>query len=344
VTGLSPLNLSKRVQRILEVNGIADVTALLKLNERELVSLPGFGPQCLTEVRNALVTVDLGELAVDPYARYVCARHGEPAWDVSLANLFLCDDCADKWQEEAFADQDPAYVGAPLKGFCLNCNLERSDVRLRQWFLCSVCERVARSIGRSVVAERFVTDEWNRLVVPVAPNLQLRNTDEPTLHRWERGAENSRQAEADFLVNDEKQNVDVFGFELKTGKSYISGVAQVGASMTQFQLDTSDCDGIASVMEREGVPIYLLHVQVIDRAHPPTLEYKALGAWWTDPFRMNEHFRDIQRRSRETRNAAYFNKAMFEAFTSFADHIASGEYRQLAKRLAREGIPDLYSS
>ena len=48
-------------------------------------------------------------------------------------------------------------------------------------------------------------------------------------------------------ARDEQSGVDAFGFELKTGKSYISGTAQVGARMGQFQLDTTDCDDITTV-------------------------------------------------------------------------------------------------
>ena len=339
---LSALNLSRRVRGILERNGVTDLSSLLKLNEREVLALPGFGPGCLTELRQALVSTELGELAVDPYASYVCARHGVPAKDATLSDLFLCDDCAAKWQAEAFGGQDPAYVGAPVGGFCLNCNVERPDVCLRQWFLCGTCERVARSIGRSVVAERYVMAQWDQGITPVTPHLHLRKTDEPTLRRRERDASETKTAEIDFAAQDEDEK-DAFGFELKTGRSHISGLAQVGSRISEFQLDTSDCDDITTVIDREGIPVYLLHVQVIDRAHPPTLEYKALAGWWTDVFRMAEHFKRIRVRPRETRNAAYYDTAMFEPLDTFAEHLRSGEYKKLAERLRREGIPDLYS-
>ena len=129
---------------------------------------------------------------------------------------------------------------------------------------------------------------------------------------------------------------------MKTGKSYISGLAPVGAAMSQFQLDTSDCDDIVTVMRREAIPVYLLHVQVIDRAHAPTVEYKAIDGWWTDPFRMREHFDRIQRRPRETRDAAYFKTAMFQPLDTLADHIAAGGPAQLAERIEAEGVPALY--
>ena len=83
-------------------------------------------------------------------------------------------------------------------------------------------------------------------------------------------------------------------------------------------------------------------MQVIDRVHPPTLQYVGVAAWWTDVFRMHDYIVRTQRRPRETRDAAYFNKAMFDPFASFADHVASGECRRLANRLQTAGIPDLY--
>jgi hypothetical protein len=112
--------------------------------------------------------------------------------------------------------------------------------------------------------------------------------------------------------------------------------------MGQFQLDTSDCDDITAVMEREGIPVYLLHVQVIDRAHPPTVEYRALAGWWTDPFAMNQYFNHVQRRPRETRDAAYYNVKMFRPLSTLAEHIQNGGPARLAERIDAQGIPLLY--
>jgi hypothetical protein len=341
VDDLEGLGLPSRVVRILNANGIERSPELIALNERELLALPGFGPGALGTVRQALAAAGVA-LSVDPYGSYVCARHGDPAWDTSLANLFLCDDCADLWRAEAFADAAPEYVGQTVDGYCLNCNLRRPDCRLRQWLLCGTCERVARSIGRSVVAERFVAERWRESVEPHAADLELLSTDVPTLRRRDRDTTAAKRSEIDFAARDRNTGEVAFGFELKTGKSHISGIAQVGARMGQFQLDTSDCEDITTVIELEGIPVYLLHVQVIDRAFPPTLQYVALGAWWTDVFRMNEHFRHVQRRPRETRDAAYFDTAMFEDFHTFGAHVTSGAAERLAERLRDEDIPTLY--
>ena len=68
----------------------------------------------------------------------------------------------------------------------------------------------------------------------------------------------------------------------------------------------------------------------------------ALGAWWTDVFRIHDHFRHIQQRPRETRDAAYYETAMFDDLGTFGEHIASGGHELLAQRLRDEGIPQLY--
>jgi hypothetical protein len=341
VPSLAKLQLSPRVQRVLEAHGIKRTSGLTGLNERELLAIRGFGGKGLAELYEALDAAGL-ELTPDPYAPYVCARHGQASWDTNIADLFLCDACTAKWQRDAFAGQPPEYEGGSLKGFCLNCNVLSKDVRLRQWLLCGTCERVARSIGRSVVAERYVMDRWNDTIARYAPALILESTDEPTLMRREDKASSQKRAEIDFISKTKKTDRNVFGFELKTGKSYISGAAPVGSYMGRFQLDKSDCDDIVAVMEREKLPVYLLHVQVIDRVHPPTQQYLALAGWWTDVFRMASHFEQIRRRPRETRDAAYFDTSMFEPLDTFADHVARGDHRTVARRLKKQGVPALY--
>jgi hypothetical protein len=251
------------------------------------LGIHGFGPAALDQVETALHGAG-HELTPDPYGQYECAREGKLARDANLADFFLCTGCASRWQAEAFDDTEPVFVGEQSGGYCLNCNEDRADVRLRQWILCGNCERVARSIGRSVVAERYVLDYWRTVLFPGTADLVIESTDPPTLRRGPRGAPGAKRAEIDFLVR-RKEGGPVFGIEMKTGKSHISGVAQAGSRMGEFQLDVSDCDDIATVMTRDKLPVYLLHVQVIDRIHPPTLRYVPLSAWWTDPFRMGEY-------------------------------------------------------
>ena len=183
VTDLTKLGLGKRSLGLLrEVGGISDVETLVRRNERELRALPGVGRVCIEEVQHALEQGGLS-LAKDPFGAYTCARHGERAWDTGLANLFLCDDCAREWHAIPFDGQAPEWVSEPCGGFCVNCNIKRPNVALRQWFLCGTCERVARSIGRSVVAERFILEQWDALVAPRVADFGLETTDSPTLRR-----------------------------------------------------------------------------------------------------------------------------------------------------------------
>ena len=339
---LRAFGLGSRLAVVLERSGITTSDELLALTEREVLALPGVGPVAVAKLRAVLDAAGC-DLAHDEFAPYMCVRHGKPAWDVNLADLFLCDECAEKWQTNAFGGADAEYVGPVLDGYCLACNQHR-ELRLRQWLLCGNCERVARSIGRGVAAERFLAEQWMALIKPIAAHLDLRQTDEPTLRGRRRdGSTSSKVASIDFAATDTGLRVDVFGFELKTGKKYISGRGRPGGQMSEFQLDTTDCDDITTVMTRDAIPVYLIHVQVIDRAHPPTARYVPLGAWWTDPWRMGSTgFKRIQQRSRETRDAAYFNTAIFEDFVTFADHLARDDHRRLAERLASSGVPSLY--
>lgn len=341
VTSLRDLGFPLAVRNLLRTKGITDSDELTALNERELVGLGGFGPKRLAQVKEALDDAGL-TLADDEFAPYMCVRDGRLAWDVSLADLFLCDECAAVWQAEAFYDTEPEYVGSALEGYCISCN-QRKPVNLRQWFLCGNCERVARSIGRGVAAERYLREQWRDLVLPEAPHLELTQLDEPRL-RGRRGGAPPKVAAIDFDVRDTNADDHVFGFELKTGKKYISGSGRPGGKMSEFQLDTTDCDDIRSVMEDRDLLVYLVHVQVIDRAEAPTARYVPLAAWWTDPFSMGSEdgFKRIQQRSRETRDAAYFNTGIFRDFATFAEHIGNGEYEELVERLRDDGVPQLY--
>jgi hypothetical protein len=337
-TPVAGLGLRQGVVAALAADGIVTLADLVALNPRELRGVRGVGPAALEQIVAHLEARGLA-LAVDPFAPYSCARHGQPAGDASLATFFLCEECAEQWQSNAFDGQVPEYVGASVEGYCVDCNLEGRPVRLRQWFLCGTCERVARSIGRSVVAERFVARSWDEAVSPGAPGLALRSTDVPALRGRRSGA--AKVAAIDFAVAD--GGTDVLGFEMKSGKGHIPGRGgRVGTPIATFQLDQSDCDDITTVSNQLGLPVYLLHVQVVDRAAPPTLRYVAVGAWWTDPFTMSDHYKHSARRPREARDAAYFDVQMFRLFGTLAEHFARGEHLRIAERLAREGAPALY--
>jgi hypothetical protein len=330
---ISQLNLAARVVSSLVSHGLATVDDIVQYNPRELLDLEGFGPRSLTLLETSLEEAGF-QLASDPYASYECAREGRPRGDASIVTLFLCESCASGWREEPFAGTEPAYVGESVSGYCMNCNLDRDDIHVFQWFLCGNCERVARSIGRSVVAAKALMESWNTQVSEQLPNLVLQDVDTPRLLRRTPEAILAKRASIDFVAVDAEG--PVLGIEMKTGKNYI-GRRGIGSPIGQFQLDASDCDDICEVVAREQIPVYLVHVQVIDRAAPPTVRYAPLGRWWTDLFSMEQSFDRVQKRPRETRMAAYYDTGMFRDFSEFAAHLRDGGLDTVRARLTQTG-------
>lgn len=329
---LADLTLDRRVLTLLARNDLISADDVLSLNEREILDLPGIGPSSLRALVTALEAAGLA-LAVDPYGPYECAREGELRRDAGLAGFFLCGTCAQDWREEAFDGQRYEYRSEELKGYCLNCNQHRDDVRLHQWFMCGVCERVARSIGRSIVAAASVMKAWEDSVSPRLPELTLIDADVPRLHRRNAETVGAKVASIDFIAENRKGDA-VLGLELKTGKGFV-GRTGVGSRIAEFQLDVSDCDDILTVVSERHIPVYLVHAQVIDRAEPPTVRYAALGRWWTDLFSMVENLDRVQQRPRETRQAAYYDTTMFRPFSELAEHLASGEFTAMQDQFAR---------
>jgi hypothetical protein len=130
--------------------------------------------------------------------------------------------------------------------------------------------------------------------------------------------------------------VDLFGIENKTGRSSIK-------EMSQFQLDCSDCDTISNDMRRLNIPAYIIHAQVLEVwDQPPTVGFRATGLWWTDVYKMAEHFKKVQQRGDENRNAAYFGKKAFDDIFTFPDAIEGKSGETLVQRFKREGIPQMY--
>jgi hypothetical protein len=338
---LSRLNLPSRIEGLLEAHGIRTVEELVNLPSREVSSLPGIGPKALAVIEKALVEGGLS-WAEDAWGPYTCARHAEPSWDTTLQSLFLCPECRDLFRDQPFRGTPPEYVGPAVPGYCLHCNRRFDDIRLSQWYLCTVCDRVVRSIGRSVAADDSVLAWWRENVASELPHLELRLTDPPELQSRERDRE-PRIGQPDFTCTDTAAAEVLFGIELKTGRSYV-GRGSIGSKMQQFQLDHSDCDEIVEVVRRDEIPVYLAHAQVIDRADPPTLRYVAIGLWWTDLFAMSEHYRESRRRPRETRRAAYYSTDMFRGMEDFIEHLRAGGPHQMKERLVREGTPNLYES
>lgn len=112
--------------------------------------------------------------------------------------------------------------------------------------------------------------------------------------------------------------------------------------MSQFQLDVSDCDTIIHDMKELGVPAYLVHAQVLEVWEPPTMGFQIAGLWWTDVYKMTEHFKSVSMRRDENRGAAYFGKKAFEDIATLPDTVAGDSGHALVERFKREGIPSLY--
>lgn len=339
----SGLALPERVEVVLTRNQVTTTKELLRLNARELLALPGIGPGTMQQILDALAAAGLA-LADDPWAPYVCVRHGGQGSDVSLATFFLCTQCREKYSAGAFSGEEPAWVGSePIEGYCGHCNKRCSDIRVAQWLLCGVCARVVRSIGRGLAAASYVMEVWNESIASSVPRIMLTETDPPELRTQGRRSEATRDSMADFTGFDKDQpGKPVFGFELKSGKSAASTGAGIGKPMSRFQLDTTDCDDILSIVAREGIPVYLLHVQVISRASPPTERFCGKGFWWTDLWSMQASFEKIQVRPRETRDAAYYSTRMFRNVPALIEHLSAGGYISDSERLARQGPPQLY--
>lgn len=263
-----------------------------------------------------------------------CVRHLKPRKDVRLRHYFLCDVCAEKWQNEAFDGNASLWDSNTVKGYCLLCN-KQTDVCIRTWFLCDICHRVAGSIGRNHVAEQAILDWWKKDIASVAPHLRIEQNDISAL-RARRDTDVSGEGPLDFLVHDDTARMLVFGLENKTGRSSIR-------EMSKFQLDVSDCDAILHHVQALHVPAYVIHAQVLEAWLPPTVGFHCVGLWWSDIFTMGEHFASVQMRRDEQRGAAYFRKQAFRDISTLKEALfdASGAL-QLVQRFKRQGPPRLY--
>lgn len=263
-----------------------------------------------------------------------CVRHLSPRKDVRLRHYFLCEACAQAWTDEAFDGNKPQYVGEKVSGYCLLCNRLKDSIRMRTWFLCDICDRVAKSIGRNHVAEQAILDYWEASVRPKYPWLDLFQNDASSL-RPRRSTDESGIAPVDFLAVDARHKTKVFGIENKTGRSSIQ-------DMSQFQLDMSDCDCILNDMKSLGIPMYVVHAQVLELWKPPTVGFQTVGLWWSDVYIMTEHFKSVKARRDEMRGAAYFGKKAFLPIDTFLDSLWGEKDFRLVERMRREGVPSMY--
>jgi hypothetical protein len=263
-----------------------------------------------------------------------CVRHDQPRKDVRLRHCFLCDNCAERWTVDAFAGNRSLWNSEPVEGFCLLCN-RHGKVRMRTWFLCDICWRVAGSIGRNHVAERAIIEWWRQNIESKHANLVIEQNDESAL-RPRRKEAVSGEAPIDFLVRDKLVDKISLAIENKTGRSSIG-------EMSAFQLDVSDCECILHDVRKHHVPAYLIHAQVLERWDPPTVGFETIGLWWTDIYALAANFRDVRMRRDENRGAAYFQKKAFREMSELPNALVdAGGKLVLVERYQKEGVPDLF--
>jgi hypothetical protein len=75
VGSVEELGLPPALSQTLRDNGLTTAAAIAKKNPRELQLFRGVGPGAVGRIAQALDAEDL-KLAADPFAPYVCARHG----------------------------------------------------------------------------------------------------------------------------------------------------------------------------------------------------------------------------------------------------------------------------
>lgn len=331
--------MSAAAERNLLASGVSTIEQLTALNEREVLMFPGVGPSALATIIDGLAATGQS-LAADPFAAYECARHSDAARDAELREYFLCDPCRREYSTLAFSEREPEWVsGERIDGYCGHCN-GLTVVRLTQWFLCGTCDRVIRSIGRGLASARFVETEWAE-VFGTASALNLIETDPVLLQPRGRRSDPSRTTSADFVAS-EATGEPVLGLELKSGRSALPG-SGVGNPMAQFQLDTTDCDDISAAAGDLNAPVFLLHAQVIGRAHAPTERYVGVGLWYARPWDLLPNLIEVRRRPRETRDAAYFKTTAFHPFDDFSRYMDE-DFESDLVALDERGWPLLYEN
>ncbi|OGU60970.1 MAG: hypothetical protein A2X64_02905 [Ignavibacteria bacterium GWF2_33_9] len=263
-----------------------------------------------------------------------CVRHLKPRKDVRLRLFFLCKRCTESWKNEAFSGNAPLSTGEKMEGYCLLCN-KLTSVQLQTWFLCDICDRVAKSIGRNHVAEQSILDYWEQTVKPKFPKYEIIQNDKASL-RPRRAEDVSGEGPLDFLVKDKNTGKTIFGIENKTGRSSIK-------EMSQFQLDVSDCDSILHHVNHLHIPAYIIHAQVLELWKPPTMGFEAKGLWFTDMYKMAQNFTGIKMRALEQRGAAFFKRAAFSPIENFLEQLDNGDGTAvIVKQFELHGIPQIY--
>lgn len=314
---ITELPLKASIASKLARRAILSIGELTALCDREVLSIDGIGYKSLEEIQKALAHFGL-ELAEDEYGSLMCARHNKKRNDTRIRSYFLCEDCGVKFETQALHNAHPIFRIKIDEGefFCSNCN-EKKVLSLYQWYICDVCDRVLRSIGRGLEADRGIIKWWNNAKNHVEYPLVLRETDPPQLEPINGGGDGD-DLDFKWMTDDSS----LFGAEIKTGRNHLSG-GNIGSGMSRFQLDVSDIESILSSMEKRDpfIPAYLFHCQVVDIPQPPTTKFDCVGIWWTSVLDLINSIEEIKQRPRENRPAAYINTTVFNQIDSFVDEM-----------------------
>lgn len=327
------LRLNRALVAALQAGGVGTVGELCERNARELLDIPRLGPSALKRIEAELSALGL-RLSADPWAPYECARHRNPTGDSSITGLFLCTLCHDSFGKVL---GNPEFAsGETYKGYCAHCNAQSQEIRLVQWYLCGNCDRKVRSLGRGIAAHKHFADLWETTIRPHLPHVELEEVDITTIRLANDMTDNSTE---DFRASVNGKALALF--ELKSGRSRVLKTG-VGARMAEFQLDTSDCDGIRSIAAKHRKPTYLVNVQVVNRYQPPTTQHSGLEIVFADLWALQGAFLRTQQRPRERKQAAYFATTAFRPLADFPTHMQSPDFATAEQALLEEGPPSLY--
>ena len=267
-----------------------------------------------------------------------CARHQNASTTRFVANFFLCDECSDRLQHEAFNDRPPLFEGLHVEGYCGLCN-ELTATDLRQWFVCPICVNVVLSYPKGFAASRYVHEFWASEIAPQFPDLQLEELDEVRLEPFVPGRRSAKakgeivQA-LDYRVGRRQgENIEpLFCIELKAGPASID-------DMKEFQLDVNDFNDIANGCNGCGLPAYVFHVQINDDYLPPTRRSVAKDLWWTDVWTLDDARKAIRLRRGEDKRAAYYKPSAFKRRDGFIAELHERGFEGLTERLRASPIP-----
>lgn len=317
---LAELQISSSTVKKLSQASVGTVQDLVALSEREVQAIQGIGAKSLLEIQAALNSLGL-ELAEDPYGKLLFARHGKKRTDTRLRSYFLCEQCGNGFRTLALNNTAPAFMMRMTDGpfYCSHCNKTKT-LYLHQWLVCDICDRVLRSIGRGIEANKSVLEWWEKQRANDLSLPRLVETDPPNLRPFgDRGNASSLDLTAKIGAV-----TTPFGVELKTEEIIFRG-GNIGSGMTQFQLDVNDIQSVLEDIQNADsfIPAYVFHCQVVDVPKPPTTKFECVGIWWVSIKDLIGNIVEIRQRFRENRPAAYIATFVFKQITSFIDEVRS---------------------